>query len=276
MPSQVKCQQCNVETYMPFKCPYCGQYFCVKHRLPENHNCPRHWLAKAPRSQPPRKARTPETQPSYQYKVTMHPRQNQGKVIRFSITELKHLLLGAILTLAIGLSMPLYSNPGLYNYPEFFVTVSIVFAISFIAHELAHKIVAQHYGLWAEFRLTMFGALITMLSIISPFKIISPGAVMIAGKPDRETIGKTSIAGPLTNISLALLFLVSTQLLSGLSLAIAEFGLLINSVIALFNLIPFGILDGFKIFFWSKTIWAAAFLLSLALTIYSYAGYPPL
>lgn len=204
----------------------------------------------------------------------MLPQQNQGKVIWFSTTELKHLLLGAILTLVIGLSMPLYSDPTLYNYPEFFVTVSIVFAISFIAHELAHKTVAQHYGLWAEFRVTMFGALITVMSIVSPIKIISPGAVMIAGMPDRETIGKTSIAGPLTNISIALLFLVSTQLLSGLGLAIAEFGLLINSVIALFNLIPFGILDGFKVFFWNRTIWVTVFLLSLALTIYSYAGYP--
>ena len=272
MSNQVNCQQCNVETYMPFKCPHCGQYFCVEHRLPENHNCPEYWLAKAPRGQPLRKVRTPKTQTSYQYKVTMPPRQSQGKVIWFSITELKHLLLGAILTLAIGLSMPLYIDPALYNYPEFFVTVSFVFAISFLVHELAHKIVAQRYGLWAEFRVTMFGALITMLSIISPFKIISPGAVMIAGMPDRDVIGKVSIAGPLTNISLALLFLVSTQLLSGLGLTIAEFGLIINSVIALFNLIPFGILDGFKIFFWSKTIWAAVFLLSLALTIYYYAG----
>ncbi len=22
-----------------FKCNYCGKYFCIKHRLPENHNC---------------------------------------------------------------------------------------------------------------------------------------------------------------------------------------------------------------------------------------------
>lgn len=25
---------------MPFKCSYCGQYFCAQHRLPENHLCP--------------------------------------------------------------------------------------------------------------------------------------------------------------------------------------------------------------------------------------------
>jgi hypothetical protein len=27
------------EYYMPFKCPFCGGYYCGKHRLPENHIC---------------------------------------------------------------------------------------------------------------------------------------------------------------------------------------------------------------------------------------------
>jgi Zn-dependent protease len=259
---------------MPFKCPYCQQLFCVEHRLPENHNCPEYWMVKGHRSQTGNRLKTTEAQPSYQYKVTMVPPHNRGKIISFSRVELKHLLIGALLTLAIGVSMPMYSNPGLYGYPEIFITISIVFTVSFLVHELAHKTVAQHYGLWAEFRITMFGALITMLSIISPFKIISPGAVMVAGIPDRETIGKTSIAGPVTNIVLALIFLGLAQMLSGAGLAIAEFGFLINSIIALFNLIPFSILDGVKIYYWNRKVWATSFTVSLALTIYAYSTYP--
>ncbi len=269
----MNCQKCGAEAYMPFKCPYCQKFFCVEHRLPENHNCIEYPLVKAPRNQPDTKLKSAETQPTYQYKVTMLPPQTRRKLIWFSTTELKHLLLGAILTLAIGVSMPLYINPGLYSHPEVFITISIIFTISFLTHELAHKIVAQHYGLWAEFRITMFGALITILSIVLPIKIISPGAVMVTGMPDKETIGKTSIAGPLTNIALALLFLGSTQLFSGTSpvTAIAEYGLIINSIIALFNLIPFGVLDGFKIYFWNKKAWVSAFIVSLTLTIYAYA-----
>jgi Zn-dependent protease len=45
---------------------------------------------------------------------------------------------------------------------------------------------------------------------------------------------------------------------------------LLNGFIALFNLIPIGILDGFKIFSWDKTIWALAFVPSLVLTAISY------
>lgn len=168
--------------------------------------------------------------------------------------------------------MPLYLMPELYGIPGELTALAVVFTFSFLIHELAHKMAAQRYGLWAEFRLTMFGALITLISIISPFKIISPGAVMIGGAADKRTIGRTSIAGPLTNISLALVFLPFTEVLSGSIVPILCFA--INSFIALFNLIPFGVLDGFKVFFWSKTVWAAAFFTSVVLTVYSYMALP--
>ncbi len=272
VPNEVECQQCGAETYMPFKCPYCDQYFCVEHRLPENHDCPEYWRARAPRDRQARAFKTTKVEPSYQYTVTMTPPQKRGRMIWFSTTELRHLLIGVLLTLAIGFSMPLYWSLSLYGNLAILGALAIVFTLSFMIHELAHKITAQRHGLWAEFRITTFGALITLLSIISPFKIISPGAVMVGGAADKETIGKTSIAGPLTNIFLALLFLSLVQVVQGPVLFVFTFGLLINSFIALFNLIPFGILDGFKVFFWSKAIWAVAFFGSLALTIYSYTA----
>ena len=253
---------------MPFKCTYCGRYFCGEHRLPENHNCPEYWQVTAPREQPAVKIES-----WYQGGFTVTPPRKRGKVIQFSVTELKHLLIGALLTLAIGFSLPLYWEVKLSL--EVLAVLAIVFAFSFMTHELTHKITAQHYGLWAEFRITVWGALITLLSVISPFKIISPGAVMIGGMADKETVGKISIAGPLTNIALTLLFLVFVQVLHGNDIAFAfAFGVLINSFIALFNLIPFGILDGFKVFSWNKIIWAIAFSASLVLTIYSYLSIP--
>jgi len=47
-------------------------------------------------------------------------------------------------------------------------------------------------------------------------------------------------------------------------------GAAFNSSIALFNLIPYGIFDGLKVFMWSKKIWAFAFALSLVPTVLSY------
>jgi len=34
-----KCYFCGKEVALPYKCKFCGHYFCVEHHLPENHNC---------------------------------------------------------------------------------------------------------------------------------------------------------------------------------------------------------------------------------------------
>ena len=36
-----KCEYCGKEVLLPFRCHFCGGYFCLEHRLPENHNCPK-------------------------------------------------------------------------------------------------------------------------------------------------------------------------------------------------------------------------------------------
>ena len=39
-----RCEKCNIEiNYLPFRCKYCGKYFCREHRLPENHSCTGHY-----------------------------------------------------------------------------------------------------------------------------------------------------------------------------------------------------------------------------------------
>ncbi len=38
-PVYATCLTCGEKTYLPFTCPYCGNYFCGKHHLPFNHNC---------------------------------------------------------------------------------------------------------------------------------------------------------------------------------------------------------------------------------------------
>jgi len=265
----MKCQLCGVEVYMPFKCNYCGQTFCGEHRLPENHNCPEYWRVKVPKEQPPAKSGS-----WYHSGFTVQPTVKHNRLVWFSKKEVQHLLVGVLLALAIGFSMPLYGNFSLYNDAFLISSLATIFAFSFITHEIVHKITAQRSGLWAEFRVTLYGVAITLISVISPFKIIAPGAVMIGGMAKVKTIGKIAISGPLTNITLALLFLLCTKIFYNFPIAYAfAFGVSINSVIALFNLIPFGVLDGLKIFMWNKIAWATVFAVSLVLTVYSYLGF---
>lgn len=267
----MNCQKCQKQTFLPFKCPYCQGYFCSDHRLPENHNCPQIQQARTPKQEtlPP----PTQKQESYEYTVTYPTTPKTKTKIHFSTKEITHLTIATLLVTAVGLSyvgLPnLLSNAYDVNYVMLTAFIAM-FTVSFFAHELAHKITAQREGYWAEFRLTLTGALLTLLSIIPTlFKIISPGAVMISGHANTRNIGKISIAGPATNLTLSTAFLAITLLLPSYS-SLFLTGAAFNAWIALFNLIPFGIFDGLKVFVWNKKIWATTFTLSLVLTVLSY------
>lgn len=275
MKAAVKCQYCEKDVDLPFKCSFCNQYYCTEHRLPENHECPEYWRARIPREQPQSiiveegREATP-----YEYTISYTP-PAISRPYRFSPKELRHLTIGALLVIGVGLSyIPQAFGSSVLKMPESLLSLALIFTFSFLLHEIAHKLSAQHFGLWAEFRLTLFGALITLLSMLLPFfKIISPGAVMVAGQLTREEAGKTALAGPLTNIVLSTIcitVLVNTQ---NTFLQINSFfGAWINSIIALFNLFPFGIMDGFKVFQWNKLVWTTAFIASITLTILAFTS----
>jgi len=258
----MKCGKCQREEVLPFRCPYCGGYFCSEHRLPENHDCPKIELARAPKMGTPKVII--QKQKPYEYTISYGFLKPRWKRVRFSEKEIKHLTVAALLVVGVGFS------PAIYGYINFnFLTLFIILLTSsFFIHEIAHKIVAQESGLWAEFRLTLTGAFLTLFSIFSPlfFKIISPGAVMIAGIADIKSVGKISLAGPTTNIILSAVFFATAFFVPQYS-TICMWGAFFNGWIAFFNLIPFGMLDGFKVFLWNKLLWSLVLTISLILMI---------
>jgi Zn-dependent protease len=262
----MNCQKCSKET---FRCPYCGEQFCGEHRLPENHQCSKIAAVQAQKQE--NASATVPSSASYEYKFTFGPQISPKRRLYMSSQELKHLIPAALLIMGIGFSIAFYNDYfAFWGWTEVSIFASLL-TLSFLIHELAHKFTAQLKGLWAEFRLTTWGAVLTLISVFTPFRLIAPGAVMISGSANLSDIGRISIAGPITNISLSLVFLSVAYapvpgVYSLLFLLIASF----NSFIALFNLIPFGVLDGYKIFSWNKKIWAAAFAVSATLTIYTY------
>jgi Zn-dependent protease len=268
----MQCDKCQKEVFLPFKCPYCGGYFCSEHRLPENHGCPQIDQARAPMQITPKIVI--QKQEPYEYSVTyvsVEP-PKKGKV-HFSIKEIRHLTIAALLVMGIALSLVIVPGFKIEIIDQVILTaLAATLVVSFFAHEMAHKITAQKHGFWAEFRLTFMGAILTLFSMMSPyFKVISPGAVVVSGLADRESLGKVSVAGPTTNIILSAVFLAASFVIAQNVFApIFLFGAAFNAWIALFNLIPLGILDGFKVFSWNKRIWISVFATSLILTWYSY------
>ena len=172
--------------------------------------------------------------------------------ITTSETEIRDLL-KAWIVISIAFAIVLrYSFS--YSFYSVFVISSLTVGTGFLLHELGHKIVAQRYGCFAEFR--SFDNMLIMALVMSFFGFVfaAPGAVMISGRIDGRKNGIISAAGPLVNIGLALVFLaLALSQPTNLFKAIVYYGFIINSWLALFNMIPFWLFDGYKIWKWNKT-----------------------
>ena len=178
--------------------------------------------------------------------------------MRFSEREIRDLLVAWFM---ISLAFAILFTGFPFSLKVFVVTfvISILTAgIGFLLHELMHKYVAQRYNLWAEFRASYNMLYLAILFSFFGFIIAAPGAVLIQGNVNRERNGRISLAGPATNIVLAVVFLVLLVLVNSESEIINlffNFGFTINSLLALFNMIPVNPFDGKKIIDWDKRIY---------------------
>ncbi len=147
----------------------------------------------------------------------------------------------------------------------------VVVGFGFVLHELAHKFTAIRYGYWAEYKMWFQGLILALVTSYFGFVFAAPGAVYIHGYNIKKSEnGIISLAGPATNIMLAVLFLISIPLASQYGLlSLAILGATINSFLAVFNLIPLVVLDGAKIFKWNPLIWVATMVMALILLVYS-------
>ncbi len=149
----------------------------------------------------------------------------------------------------------------------------------FILHELGHKFVSMKYGYWAEFKLWPQGLIFALVSSFFGFVFAAPGAVYTyANYMTDEINGKISVAGPVVNIILALVFLALAALfykqtaISGTALLIflvCSIGYSVNSFLALFNLLPIGNLDGSKVLRWNFLIWITVIAIAGIMTMLS-------
>lgn len=193
----------------------------------------------------------------------------------FSKTELTHLLI-AMGTLTIAFSFAFAEGVGgIINGVDLYSVLQVIplsfFGIltAFFFHELAHRFVARKYNLWAEFRMYPQGLLFALIfGVLFGFVFAIPGAVHIRGQADGIKMGRIAAAGPLTNILIATitfpLYMIFSESFIG---TIFGFMCFVNVFLGVFNLIPFGPLDGKKILRWNAIAWA--FLLIIGAIIFS-------
>ncbi len=193
-------------------------------------------------------------------------------MVKFTTREIRDIIISMfVISLAFAF---IFSRTNLNNVIFYLPITLVVVGFGFILHELAHKFVAIKYGYWAEFRMWTQGLIFALITAYFGIVFAAPGAVYIHGYHIKTSEnGIISLAGPATNIFLALIFL-SIFFISQNSLLsyIAILGVTVNSFLAVFNLIPFFIWDGAKIFRWNPIIWALTMGVALIVWVYSIFG----
>lgn len=271
------CSLCGKEDLM-FTCPYCRGVYCADHRLPEGHGCASMQKVKDSARQKLADSFTGQyDDEEYDEDIIKQARQmkvKKQKRRRFTETEVKDLGIASVLTILVSISIiggpPIGILNGIIALPGFFLSglwwfplaLIFVFWLSFMIHEFAHKFTAQRYGMYAHFRMTVQGYYLSAVAILFAIPIFGTGVMAVGGAKDIDDYAKSTVAGPLSNLVVAgLLFIIAeiVVIVSGsLSLPvefIIYYGMLLNSFLGLFNMIPIPGFDGSTIFRWNRQIW---------------------
>ena len=189
--------------------------------------------------------------------------QSELFVIEMELKELRDIVISAV-ALAFVFVYQGFDNleASIALLPFGILTVST----SFVLHELGHRAFARKYNFHAEYKMWPRGLMLALLLAIASngsFAFAAPGAVMIMPRADLwgrfrpmsiKAYGIISGVGPLINIILAVGFLTAAIVLNA---SILLFGASVNAWLAIFNMLPFGPLDGTKVLAWDKRIWLA-------------------
>ena len=194
----------------------------------------------------------------------------------FTKNEIRDLIIAFIvITIAFAISTV---GLDLYGFISILPIIMIGVGIGFLLHELGHRYVAIKYGYRAEFKAWPLGLLVALASAFTGFVFAVPGSSQVyADNISDEINGKISVAGPMANMALSIIFIVVAALIYPfasnsiieLIFLICTVGFSVNNFLAAFNLLPFYSLDGTKVLKWDVKIWSIIFAISVLMLVAS-------
>lgn len=253
----MKCAVCDATAEYMVQCQQCQQVYCMGHidqhacRLPQPTQTRINFQPRAFYRPPVRREPTKD---EYEFHLRSNP-----QVLTTGKESLD--LLGALLMLAFVFGFqPVYSGRESFGYV---ILLTLVIAPAFILHEMGHKYAAIYYKKYARFVLSRQMFFLSFLFGVIGFPMAAPGVTMIIGNSSKREMGIFAAAGPAVNFVLSVLSYIIFLLTSNVYVSFLQTGLheillqsiFINSLLGLFNLLPFGMLDGKKITAWSNEVW---------------------
>ncbi len=196
--------------------------------------------------------------------------------MRFSKEEIIQLLRAWILValaFSIAIVGPKYGYGALLSRVFFdnFLIALLTVGLGFVLHELAHKYFGQKFGKHSEFRAFDKYLLLALILSFVGFLFLLPGAVYTRGAISKRQLGIICLAGPVMNFIVGSAFFAMMMYVpQGFWFNLAVMGTHINFYLFMFNMLPFWIIDGAKVWRWNKYVFIPVFLLSIAAAF----GYP--
>ncbi|MFW6448291.1 MAG: metalloprotease [Halobacteriota archaeon] len=181
------------------------------------------------------------------------------RLSRFDRRERVDLVLAWVV---LGVAFALFvGGPGIVADPRraaWLLGLCLVTAgVGFLGHELAHKLVAEHLGRRAAFRADYQMLLVAVLTALVGILVAAPGAVVHRGPADARQTGLVAVAGPVVNLGLVGVFGAATLAPWPVVAAVGTFGVWINALLAAFNMLPVGPLDGRTVWRYSRGVYLA-------------------